>query len=145
MSLYKPSTTCFGSAGARSASQDLIDQIPTSLDNLIFGHAGVPSVDVVLPKVFHQLSPPSPPLPPGIFFYCRIYHSDINVGVTLRWFDIWAAAVSINAMCVRQGKAGVATLKGDLKVNIDREPIRLAEGNRTVALGDSEDAETAWV
>ena len=100
---------------------------------------------MLLPKVFHQLLPPSPPLPHGIFFFCRVYHPDINVGVTLRWFDIWAAAVSIDAMCVKQGKAGVTRVKDDLKVQIDRDYIRLPEGNRTVAIGDGEDAEAAWV
>lgn len=31
------------------------------------------------------------------------------------WYDIWAAAVAVNGMCVRNGKTGKATRLGELK------------------------------
>ena len=37
-----------------------------------------------------------------------------------RWFEIWAAAVSINALCVAQGKAGKVTFPSGLEVKLDR-------------------------
>ena len=31
------------------------------------------------------------------------------------WYDIWAAVVAINAMCIRKGKTGKATGLGKLR------------------------------
>lgn len=32
----------------------------------------------------------------------------------IQWYDIWAAAVAVNGMCVRNGKTGKATGLGEL-------------------------------
>ena len=42
-----------------------------------------------------------------------------HTAVTARWFDIWAAAVAVCAMCVIRGYGGVSTLPGGLSVTID--------------------------
>ena len=39
--------------------------------------------------------------------------------VTARWFDIWAAAVAVGAMCVVRGYGGASALPGGLIVTID--------------------------
>ena len=39
--------------------------------------------------------------------------------VTARWFDIWAGAVAVGAMCVVRGYGGVSALAGGLSVTID--------------------------
>ena len=50
--------------------------------------------------------------------------------VTTRWFDIWAGAVAVSAMCVVRGYGGVSTLPGGLSVTFDAfEGVRL--GNET--------------
>ena len=42
--------------------------------------------------------------------------------VTARWFDIWAGAVAVCAMCVARGYGGVSALPGGLSVTIDAVP-----------------------
>ena len=39
--------------------------------------------------------------------------------VTARWFDIWAGAVAVGAMCVVRGYGGASALPGGLIVTID--------------------------
>ena len=43
-----------------------------------------------------------------------------DVGVTGRWVDVWAAAVSINTICVGRRQAGVVRLPGGITVRLDR-------------------------
>ena len=39
--------------------------------------------------------------------------------VTARWFDIWAGAVAVCAMCAIRGYGGVSFLPGGLSITID--------------------------
>ena len=39
--------------------------------------------------------------------------------VTARWFDIWAGAVAVCAICAIRGYGGVSGLPGGLSVTID--------------------------
>ena len=39
---------------------------------------------------------------------------------TGRWWDLWTGAVAINAMCVRNSKAGAAVFEEGLRIKIDR-------------------------
>ncbi len=51
-------------------------------------------------------------------------------GVTGRWFDLWAGAVAINAMCVARGYAGTSSLPGGLHITVEKISIKL-ESNHT--------------
>lgn len=39
--------------------------------------------------------------------------------VTGRWFDLWAGAVAVNAICVASGYAGTSLLPGGLGITLD--------------------------
>jgi hypothetical protein len=39
--------------------------------------------------------------------------------VTGRWFDLWAGAVAINAICVASGYPGTSLLRGGLGITLD--------------------------
>ena len=42
------------------------------------------------------------------------------ISVDCRWFDVWAAVASINMLCVKNHRAGIARLNDGLSVKIDR-------------------------
>lgn len=53
-------------------------------------------------------------------FYAEISTIILSKAIMSRWFDLWAATIAINAMCVRLGKAGTAGIDGGLVVKVDR-------------------------
>lgn len=123
MSQYKPAVTCYGSVGrASSITQDLVDLIPWDYTNKIFGNINAPRVEVILPKIFNQ-PPVRNPSATGVNkvgFYVKIDVNNRRLSFDARWFDIWAAVISINTMCVRNQKAGLARLSTGLTVKVDR-------------------------
>lgn len=143
MSSYAPAVTCFGSVGSASTiSQTLIDMIPTTLSTLAFGYSGAPYKQVTLPRRFLQpRSSSTEPSDTKNGFYAEVYSNDRHASSASSWFDIWAAVVSINSLCVSEGKAGFARLQQRLKVKVDRAyrpPPGLvmggSAGNATVSL-----------
>lgn len=112
MSLYQPAVTCFGSVGkVKTAGQKLIDAIPTTWNYQTFGPAGVPGVQIVLPRKYEG----------GSFdFYAEYSTTKLSRAITSRWFDLWTATIAINAICVGLGKAGKALVDGGLVVKVDR-------------------------
>lgn len=117
VSAYRPIVTCFGSVGAaRTMSQALIDAIPTDYTLQRFARLGVRAVDVVLPRTYYDPWAERPPYR----FYVKI-DTVAYTPVTGRWFDIWAATVAINALCVRNGRAGRARTEAGLVVRLDRK------------------------
>lgn len=109
--------TCFGSVGAaRTISQALIDAIPTNYTLQQFARRGVRGADVVLPRTYYDPWAERP----RYSFYVKIDRVGYTP-VTGRWFDIWAATVAINALCVRNGRAGRALTDGGLVVRLDRK------------------------
>ena len=55
VSLYKPNVLCYGNSVSirlPEAIQKLIDMIPTTSDELLFGPGGQPAVQVAIPKLF---------------------------------------------------------------------------------------------
>ena len=53
-------------------------------------------------------------------FYVKVNTEEPGKIVVARWFDIWAAAVAINTMCVPYGAAGIAIVANNLEVRLDR-------------------------
>ena len=119
VSSYKPAVDCYGSIGkATTVHQSLIDQIPTISTYQVFGHIGAPMVEQILPRVFRQAYVPGDASKAG--FYVQVDTNDQLLSFDARWFDVWAAAVSINTLCVRNNQAGIAMLQGGLIIKIDR-------------------------
>ena len=58
----------------------------------------------------------------------NVQHRDT---VTARWFDVWASAVAVGAMCVARGYGGIATLPGGLSVTMDMVVQDVSVGNET--------------
>lgn len=55
LSVYAPYVACYGpSEPFRGAGQDLLGMIPVSTEPQIFGAAGEPGIEVVVPKKFAQ-------------------------------------------------------------------------------------------
>lgn len=52
--------------------------------------------------------------------------------VTGRWFDLWAGAVAINAICVAGGFAGTSLLPGGLGITLKRISSGLGSNNTAV-------------
>ena len=88
VTLYEPNVLCYGNRASThlpEAVQKLIDMIPTTSDELLFGHAGQPAVQVGVPKVFISrfglsnfvsISPPFlPPYPPLCLYICQPFPS----------------------------------------------------------------------
>ena len=66
----------------------------------------------------HMLSPGLPPLlieslaaPDHL---CLLEVDTTGAVEDVSWYDIWAAVVAVNGMCVRKGKTGKATGLGEL-------------------------------
>lgn len=119
VSAYEPVVTCYGSIGApRTVDQALIDVIPTTYDQRLFAPAGVPGAGVIVPKTYDT------PGPMGLLkkFYAK-FETMQGRTVTGRWFDLWAATVAINVLCVRHGRAGKAWLYGGLVAKVDRSYV----------------------
>lgn len=118
LSSYNPTIACYGSIGRGPyGNQGMIDSIPTTYNFQTFGRHGLPGVDARLPRVFRQ-----PVSDPNVRrnFYVKADTNDAATTIAGRWFDIWAAAVAIDATCVRDGAAGVARVAGGLIVRLDR-------------------------
>ncbi len=114
---YKPAVTCYGPVGAAwTASQALIDMLPTTYNEQVFAPVGTPGAEVILPKTYTQ--PRSAELLTRFYVNIRMMRGS---AVTGRWFDLWAAAVAINILCVKNGRAGRATVEGGLLVRVDRQ------------------------
>lgn len=115
--------TCYGSVGApRTAGQALIDVIPTTYNQQSFAPAGVPGAEVIFPRTYYT------PRPVGL--QSRFYATFDTIqgrAVTGRWFDLWAATVAINILCVRNGQAGKAWIDGGLVANVDRSYVGSVE------------------
>ena len=119
VSSYQPAVTCFGSTGkATTVDQSLIDLIPTTAAIQVFGYVGAPNVEVILPKTFWQ--PYRSEVASRSGFYAQINVNNRLMSFDSRWFDVFAAVVSINTLCVRNSKAGIARLQGGLSVKVDR-------------------------
>ncbi len=123
VSAYNPVVTCYGSIGApRTAGQALIDAIPTTYNQQLFAPAGVPGAEVTLPRAYYQ------PRAAGVLarFYAKFETTRVTA-ITGRWFDLWAATVAINVLCVRNGRAGRAWIDGGLMAKIDRKYLESGE------------------
>ena len=54
--------------------------------------------------------------------------------VTARWFDVWAGAVAVAAMCADRDYAGISGLPGGLGVSLEAiTGPALGDGNGTAA------------
>ena len=73
----------------------------------IFGRTDEPGVDVGLPQAW--LMPSSSTMGP-----CAVVVNTRGPLDTASWFEVWAGAVAIVAMCVRGGLAGISTGQGEL-------------------------------
>ena len=100
-----------------------------------------PNVQVLLPRKFLQPSSTGSSEDTKEGFYAMLYSTDRLVSSASSWFDVWAAVISTNALCMSEGKAGNATLQGKLRVKVDRiyrPPSGLtiggSVGNATVSL-----------
>ncbi|MCJ1454573.1 hypothetical protein MMC28_004926 [Mycoblastus sanguinarius] len=113
--LYNPTVACFGPSGPiKNSGQALLDLIPTSTTQVAFGKRGVPGVDVVVPQSLGPIPLPPPP-------YNWQAEIDIMGGglVIGRWFDLWAGAVAINAICVAtEGKYGHSFSARGLRISL---------------------------
>lgn len=100
----------------RFASQYLIDMIPTTINTQRFARYGPyrPDPDAILPRIFRPAHSESKG------FYVKVDVFDPNSVSMARWVDIWAAVVAIDAMCVRDGAAGLARVAGGLEIRVDR-------------------------
>ena len=147
MSSYQPAVSCYGSVGqATTVAQSLIDMVPTTTDEQTFGYSGAPNVQVALPQTF--LQPASKGYGPSDTkngFYATLYCTDRRKSFAAHWFDVWAAVISINTLCVREGHAGKAKLQGALQIKVDRSykppPNSILEesaGNAPASLVNSE-------
>ena len=50
---------------------------------------------------------------------------DQRHSVTARWFDVWAGAVAVAALCATRGYAGISGLASGLEVSLDAIPGRV--------------------
>ncbi|CAD6594154.1 MAG: hypothetical protein ASARMPRED_008760 [Alectoria sarmentosa] len=117
ISLYKPSVTCFGTVLSTSRitlGQELLDMLPVGLQKLVFGLFGEPRVQEIVPDVFT----------PEVTEEENIFEAVVDVdhdSVSGRWFDLWAGAYAVDAICVdRQRKSGSPVSPGGLKITLDR-------------------------
>ncbi|KAI4100188.1 MAG: hypothetical protein LQ339_005594 [Xanthoria mediterranea] len=78
---------------------NVLDTVPVSAERQIFGPKNNYGVEVVLPQVFRERKYPDP----GCVIAVDPYGQQ---SMTASWLLVFAAANSVNAMCVRRGKEG---------------------------------------
>lgn len=130
LSLYEPAVACFGPYFTMryptQTLQNLLSEIPVSTERQIFGPEGEPGVKVVLPMTFS--APPNPSLrASSLRLVVDVAHRN---RVSARWFDIWAGAVAVTAMCITRGYAGASGLPSGLGVTL-RTGTGPGNGNET--------------
>ncbi|MCJ1452682.1 hypothetical protein MMC28_003025 [Mycoblastus sanguinarius] len=115
--LYTPVVRCMGdsrSAPPRGSCQKVLDALPVSMESLVFGPMGNPTVRAILPRSFA-----------AAYTNCRM-GARISVGQTpdtSRWFDMWAGAIAVNTLCVQNGRIGKVYqigANGRLEVFVDK-------------------------
>ena len=87
---------------------DVLDTVPVSAERQIFGPKYNYGVEVVLPQVFREHKYPNP----GCVIAVDPYGQQ---SMTASWLLVFAAANSVNAMCVRRGKEGLYVANGTLR------------------------------
>ena len=76
-------------------------------------------MEVILPRNFLQTD--------GSLFV-KVDTTDQSKSYRSRWYDVWAAVVSVNTMCLRHQKGGIANLYPGLNVVIARPGSTVQSG-----------------
>ena len=130
--------------------QNLLSILPASTEMQLFGPAGEPGVQVVVPTAYHEF--PDPCMYVCLYQKLHFYSSGarsihtletlfpdatptargrrgygVRLGVDVahrnrvsaRWFDVWAGAVAVAAMCTLRGYAGISGLPSELSVTLE--------------------------
>ncbi|KAF6219709.1 hypothetical protein HO133_003534 [Letharia lupina] len=122
LSLYEPSVACFGQQFAMrdpaQISQKLLSIIPVNTERQIFGPEGESGVQVEVPVTYNW--PPGPSRwAIGASLKVDVEHRN---RVDARWFDVWAGAVAVTAICTLRGYAGISGLPSGLRVTLKAAP-----------------------
>ena len=127
--------------------QGLLSLIPVSWERQIFGREREAGVQVAVPLTYSEPQHPCAySTSPFTFnslvtanlrdpssasrshgFRLRVFLSHSS-RVTTRWFDIWAEAVAVGAMCIVRGHGGTSTLAGGLNVVVEPFSGRSIDG-----------------
>ncbi|CAD6594488.1 MAG: hypothetical protein ASARMPREDX12_009109 [Alectoria sarmentosa] len=133
LSLYEPAVACFGPQFAMrhvgQTLQNLLSVLPVSTAMQLFGPEGEPGVQVVVPATYHESSPDPSPGGRGFGVRLRVDVAHRN-SVKARWFDVWAGAVAVAAMCSLRGYAGISGLPSGLGVTLEAV-MGIGMGNET--------------
>ena len=134
-----------------SSAVQLLSLIPVSTERQRFGPEGEPGVQVVLPitydapPVTRELDDSFPskrhfssyPIADGIAAHGDYglkleIHLEHRSTVNARWFDVWASAAAVNAMCTVRGYAGTSGVTSGLSVTLQAK-MNLGSENQTVS------------
>ncbi|MCJ1455355.1 hypothetical protein MMC28_005710 [Mycoblastus sanguinarius] len=76
--------------------------MPASYEKQVFGRQGAPNVQAPLPQPFEEPSR-----------RCLVTTNTNGPSSSASWYEIYLAATAIDALCVRQGRAGLAINLGN--------------------------------
>ncbi|KAM0805193.1 hypothetical protein BDR22DRAFT_884739 [Usnea florida] len=104
---YTPHVACgtyFPTVGFPLPCQVTLSRLPVSTIAMIFGHRREPGTQWTVPWSYTAT---------GSICTATVNISEPAEKETIKWVDIWAAAVAVDAICIKKGRSGAARYLGE--------------------------------